>query len=175
MSTNLLAEKNTFALMQGSKRDSRFFGRIRLFNGKKSISSKRRNINVYRLFGGKKYIRTYTGFGSREPIFWQDSTWWRKKSTSLKHRDINVYRHFGGKKKFALMQGYKHDSRFFGRILLFGGKKSTLSKRRPINVYRHFGGKKNLHLYSGPNTMVDFLAEFNFLVRKSRLRQNTRI
>ena len=56
MSIDFLAGKNTFALIEGSNQESQFFGGIRLFGGKKSTSSKYWDINVYRLFEGKKYV-----------------------------------------------------------------------------------------------------------------------
>ena len=62
--------------------------------GKKSSPSKHRDINVYQLFGAKKYVCTCTGVQTRDSNLWRDLNFGGTKSSPSKHGDIDGDRLF---------------------------------------------------------------------------------
>ena len=124
MSTDILAKKNMFASIQGSKREIRFFGGIRPLVGKSRL---RQNTGIQMpidFLAGKSTFALVQGFNYKCRYF------------GAKHREKNFYRLFGGKKYHGTNKGVQIQIRIFGR------KKSTLSKHWDINFYGVFGRKK---------------------------------
>ena len=133
MSCDILAVKNTFSLLQGSKHESRIFGEIQLFGGKMQPLLKHRDINFYRLFGGKKYVCTYTRFQTKESIFQRE------------------------KVDFIKTPGYACLLTFWRGKIRFHLYSSPKTRIDFLTGFDFLAGKSRLYQNTGIKTSIDFL------------------